>query len=243
VGLGARQLVKLEVSFTGPGDRTPAAVLQEIKAAVAPTKAELLEAAQVLRTSILTATNAGFDYAGRAFAKYSPRRAYLRKAGAPPAAKQREATKRFRRLTGKSAKNHVGYGNRIIGNASERDTWVSRTGRSIGFTNYAGLKAWLGRPRGVVDLTSAFGPHMLQMIIAKLVPNGFRLAIDQPDKAELANIHNNGLGDMPERRFFDVSAPTLQRLGTLIQNRIAARVSKVIETGQPAPDRVAERVL
>lgn len=230
--------MKIEVSFSGPGGSEPADVIREVKNASAPTKAELLEAAQTLRTWILQRTNAGFDYAGRAFAKYGARRAYLRKAGAPPESKRREATKRFRRITGKAARSHIGYGNRVVGTASENDTWVSRTGRSIGFTNYAGLKAWIGRARGVVDLTSAFGPHMLQMIVAKVVPLGFRLAIDQPEKALLANVHNEGTENMPQRRFFDVTASDLARLGELIQRRISARVEKVLETGK----RVTERV-
>jgi len=87
---------------------------------------------------------------------------------------------------------------------------------------YAAKKRALGRP-GVVDLRGRNAPHLLQSIVAKARSDDLVLGV-YGDKARIGQIHNEGAGRLPKRRWFAASRSDLSAMIRDVGARIKARL-------------------
>jgi len=112
----------------------------------------------------------------------------------------------------------------------------------IKFRSYADFKRSLGRAAGV-DLMGPRAPHMLQALV--VISDGIQVAGRSPrvglrsmraagsrltigiygDEADRAEGHNEGTGDLPQRRFFDASDADLEAMAEDVAERIALRIT------------------
>ena len=183
------------------------------------TVGDLLYAGNRQKARILDRTARGIDFQGRRFAPYSTRGPYYS-------------------YPGKRSQNR---------GASRGVRWRStgRVGRKtrlgIKYDNYGAFKRAIGRSH--VDLRGANTPHMLQAIVVmsdgvkvgerRQIPlRGFnrpgkRLAVGiYGNEAERAEGHNEGAGNLPRRRFFDVSDSDLNMIMQDITDRQEQRMMR-----------------
>lgn len=210
------------ISMSGGGD--PGKLIRLAKSKVLPTTEDALYAGQRQRTRILDRTAKGVDAKGASMAPYSRDGPYYynpngRLAGTAAGAKISEKSQKAatRRLFKK------------LGGGADGGPQISSTGRSIRFASYAAFKRYLGRSG--VDLRGPKAPHMLQGVTVKAdgspggVAAGVRVGI-YGEAAERANAHNEGLGNVPRRRFFDVGPGDAGTMAKEIETIIRARARK-----------------
>ena len=235
-----------DITFRTSRGGDPVAHIRALKAAAEVTTEDLLYAGQRQRTRILDRTRAGVDVDGVPFAPYSTKGPYyynpsaiLGGSGIRHLTRQRNIEHAFS-VKGASTGREIGSlkgrakrllkklgGETLYGSAkslSHGEMRLSKSGQSIRFESYAAFKAWLGRT--CVDLTGPRAPHMLQAIQTKV--EGLKmlvLGIYGP-KADIAQGHNEGARNLPQRHFFGASYADLKQMACDIGDRVAARMKR-----------------
>ncbi|HEU0122635.1 MAG TPA: hypothetical protein VFQ91_19035 [Bryobacteraceae bacterium] len=234
------------------GGPDPAKLVIRLKKGYTPTVGDALYAGQRQRTVILDRTKRGVDARGAAFAPYSTkgpyyynpnanlRSLYNKRSGSWAADRKERVDDRITKNTKAASKRFLG---RISTKAQRKQSdapRLSKTGLSVVFESYAAFKRWLGRT--TVDLYGPRAPHMLQNIIVKA--GSYQVkgaetevgpdAANQPAtemrigiygrEAARANGHNMGGKNLPQRKFFAVTAADLKARGAEILARMRARV-------------------
>ena len=220
----------------------PSAFFARLLADATPTQGDLLYAGNRQKTRMLDRTARGVDYQGRRFAPYnytrpyywtpwtgSRRNSYLKM--------QQSAARVFKKIGG-----NVRTGLLRSGATGRVVAQLTRFRQSIKFRSYADFKRSLGRAAGV-DLMGPRAPHMLQALV--VISDGIQVAGRSPrvglrsmraagsrltigiygDEADRAEGHNEGTGDLPQRRFFDASDADLEAMAEDVAERIALRIT------------------
>jgi hypothetical protein len=208
-----------------PGGGDPLSVVIQLREDMKVQQADLSYALERQKTRILDRTTIqGVDCDGTLFAPYSTKGPYYYYPGGPGAGrtvKQRKsAVNRLLKRTGGIAEMRSEYlGSSSIGGVK------TRSGLGIRFESYADFKASLGR-RGV-DLTGPRAPHMLQTMMVHLTgPGEGAIGIYDPEKAAIAEGHQNGAAHLPRRAFIGAGERDIEAIATDLVERITARLMR-----------------
>lgn len=230
-----------------PTGQTLMNYVQGIINAVEVTEEDLLYAGERFKADMLERTAKGIDVNGKPFAPYStkgPYYFYPGDRGSRPStqfmgnkaaglgmsksaikgaiAREIKSRDRFYRKIGlKGQYSTFNLGGMGTGEGSAGKTFAA----GIKFSSYAAFKASLGRSN--VDLMGPFAPHMLQKIVVSSRSMVLIVGIYDDESAAIAKGHNEGAGNLPQRRFFDVSSSDVGMMQQAVLDRIAARIERM----------------
>lgn len=200
-----------------------------------PTQADLLEIGNHQKTRIIERTDRGVDYLGNPFARYNSTRPYYYyprgRGGAKLNKSELTKLRRFAEKYGATtAADDIGLRERAeAAKRAQKQLGGKRTILGIRFESYEAFK-FQGLGRTAVDLTGPDAPHMMGTIVVRTEggedAREVVIGIYDPEKGEIAEAHNEGLGNLPQRRFFDVSDADINEEVERIANRILARVTR-----------------
>jgi hypothetical protein len=169
--------------------RDPNAYILSLKQQAKPTTAMLELVVEQFKTDMLEKTARGVDFEERPFAPYSTKGPYYYYPNGRIGAK------------GQSLKLAQGAAKRLQKKINAGEVTA---GGGIKFASYAEFKKALGRTN--VDLTGPRAPHMLQAIV-RTTRGGLEVSLGiYGAEAARASGHNNGGKNLPQRKFFAVSA-------------------------------------
>lgn len=194
----------MEMKFNSRSGRSVDALFVDLRRRIEPTRQDMLTAANIVKSDIRDTTERGIDADGRPFQPYSSYGPYYYN----PSKKHG--------LTGDAARKRAKTVHRAL---QARGLPGSLTGSTIKFKDYGEFKRSFARLN--VDLLGIDSPNMLNAMQVE-APNQHsgRVFFVGEEPNRLAAIHNLGLGNQPERRFFAIS----QRATRKIMDYFAAKL-------------------